>query len=116
MRRAIKAPHERAYYRVFAPAHTTLEQMVAVAGQRWAVEECFEMAKGECGWEEYEVRSWAGWHRHVTLALLAHAYLTVVRAQAAHTKKKQGGATAQRRVASADRARSTSPVMAACLA
>jgi len=82
MRRQIEAWRERAYYRVFAPADTTLEQMVAVAGKRWAVEECFETAKGECGLDEYEVRSWTGWHRHVTLSLLAHAYLTVTRSQA----------------------------------
>jgi SRSO17 transposase len=87
VRRQLKPPHERAYYRVFAPADTTLEQMVAVAGKRWAVEECFETAKGECGLDEYEVRSWTGWHRHVTLALLAHAYLTVVRARAADPKQ-----------------------------
>ena len=82
LRRQIGNRQERAYYRVFAPAETTLEQMVAVAGKRWAVEECFEMAKGECGLDEYEVRTWTGWHRHITLSLLAHAYLTVVRAQA----------------------------------
>jgi len=82
IRRQIGARYERAYYRVFAPAHTTLEEMVAVAGKRWAVEECFETAKGECGLDEYEVRNWTGWYRHITLALLAHAYLTVVRAQA----------------------------------
>jgi SRSO17 transposase len=82
IRRQIGARHERAYYRVFAPARTTLEEMVAVAGKRWAVEECFETAKGECGLDQYEVRSWTGWHRHITLSLLAHAYLTVVRAQA----------------------------------
>jgi hypothetical protein len=55
IRRAIQAPRERAYDRVFAPAGTTLEEMVAVAGKRWAVEECFEMAKGECGLDEYGV-------------------------------------------------------------
>jgi SRSO17 transposase len=82
IRRQIGARYERAYYRVFAPADTTLEEMVAVAGKRWAVEECFETAKGECGLDEYEVRSWTGWHRHITLSLLAHAYLTVTRAQA----------------------------------
>ena len=82
MRRPIGARYERAYYRVFAPADTTLEEMVAVAGKRWAVEECFETAKGECGLDEYEVRTWTGWYRHITLALLAHAYLTVVRARA----------------------------------
>ena len=82
MRRQIGARYERAYYRVFAPADTTLEEMVAVAGKRWAVEECFETAQGECGLDEYEVRNWTGWYRHITLSLLAHAYLTVVRAQA----------------------------------
>jgi hypothetical protein len=55
--------------------------MVQVAGTRWAVEECFETAKGEVGLDQYEVRSWSGWYRHITLTLLAHAYLTVVRAQ-----------------------------------
>ena len=82
IRRQIGAWRERAYYRVFAPARTTLDEMVAVVGKRWAVEECFETAKGECGLDQYEVRSWNGWHRHITLSLLAHAYLTVVRAQA----------------------------------
>ena len=81
VRRSLEDPKERAYYRVFAPVGTTLEAMVAVAGKRWAVEECFAAAKGECGLDEYEVRSWTGWHRHVTLSLLAHAYLTVVRAR-----------------------------------
>jgi SRSO17 transposase len=90
VRRSVENPQERAYYRVFAPAETRLEEMVAVAGKRWAVEECFAAAKGECGLDEYEVRSWTGWHRHVTLALLAHAYLTVVRAQTlGETPKKR---------------------------
>jgi SRSO17 transposase len=81
VRRSVENPPERADYRVFAPAETTLQEMVTVAGKRWAVEECFATAKGEVGLDQYEVRSWTGWHRHVTLALLAHAYLTVVRAQ-----------------------------------
>ena len=98
VRRHIQAPHQRAYYRVYAPAHTTLEQMVAVAGKRWAVEECFETAKSQCGLDEYEVRSWTGWHRHVTVALLAHAYLTVVQARAAYRgapKKSRRSSTRQ---------------------
>lgn len=90
VRRSVENPQERAYYRVFAPAGTTLEEMVAVAGKRWAVEECFAAVKGECGLDEYEVRNWTGWHRHITLSLLAHAYLTVVRAQAiGKTPKKR---------------------------
>jgi SRSO17 transposase len=117
VRRQIQAPHERAYYRVYAPADTTLAQMVAVAGKRWAVEECFETAKGQCGLDEYEVRSWVGWHRHVTLALLAHAYLTVVRAQAApgDASKKTGGA-GYRRADPTDGAGGASAVVAAPLA
>ena len=50
-----------------------------VAGTRWTIEACFEAAKGEVGLDQYEVRSWTGWHRHVTLAMLAHAYLAVLR-------------------------------------
>ena len=99
IRRQIGARYERAYYRVFAPADTTLEEMVAVAGKRWAVEECFETAKGECGLDEYEVRNWTGWHRHITLALFAHAYLTVVRAQAVRAdalKKRKRSASGKR--------------------
>jgi SRSO17 transposase len=82
VRRSVEDPQERAYYRVFAPAETSRQEMVAVAGKRWAVEECLATAKGEVGLDQYEVRNWTGWHRHITLSLLAHAYLTVVRAQA----------------------------------
>ena len=54
-----------------------------MAGTRWAVEECLAEAKGEVGLDHYEVRRWDGWHRHVTLCLLAHAVLAVTRAAAA---------------------------------
>ncbi len=81
VRRSVEDPKERAYSRVFAPAKTTLQEMVAVAGRRWAVEECLAAAKGEVGLDQYEVRSWTGWQRPIPLSLLAHAYLTVVRAQ-----------------------------------
>jgi SRSO17 transposase len=75
-----KGVYERAYYLALAPVGTPLEKLACVAGCRWAVEECFEQAKQECGLDEYEVRSWAGWHRHVTLSMLAHATLSVIRA------------------------------------
>jgi SRSO17 transposase len=52
-----------------------------VAGQRWQIEQCFETAKGECGLDHYEVRHWQGWYRHITLAMLAHAVLSVLRAR-----------------------------------
>ena len=54
------------------------------------MEECLEVAKGEVGLADYEVRRWDGWYRHVTLALLAQAYLTVVRARVSGVEK--GGA------------------------
>ncbi len=75
---------------MFAPrAGTDLQALVAAAGARWQIEGGFETAKGECGLDEYEVRTWAAWHRHITLALLAHAFLAVVRAQGA----KKGATT-----------------------
>ena len=81
-RRSIAKPTELAYYVCFGPAGTTLEELVRVAGTRWAIEECFEEAKGQVGLDQYEVRRWDGWYRHITLAMLAHAYLAVVRNQA----------------------------------
>jgi len=55
--------------------------VVAVAGRRWTIEESFEQAKGEVGLDHYEVRHWVGWYRHMTLTMLALAYLAVIRAQ-----------------------------------
>lgn len=81
VRRSLKNPNEIAYYRVFAPTECPLAQMVRVAGCRWTIEECFETAKGEVGLDQYEVRSWTGWYRHITLACLAHAFLSVMRAK-----------------------------------
>jgi SRSO17 transposase len=83
VRRSIADPTELAYYVCFCPAETPLAELVRVAGTRWAIEESFESAKGEVGLDHYEVRRWAGWYRHITLALLAHAFLTVTRTQAA---------------------------------
>ena len=69
------------YFLVFAKQTTTLAEMVSAIGSRWTVEQCFEVGKGEVGLADYEVRSWHGWYRHVTLALVAQAFLTVVRVQ-----------------------------------
>jgi SRSO17 transposase len=82
VRRNITDPTDLAYYVVFAPTGTTLQQLAEVAGTRWAIEESFETAKGEVGLDQYEVRSWTGWYRHITLSLWAHAFLTVTRALA----------------------------------
>ena len=87
VRRSIAKPGELAYYVCFGPESTTLEELVRVAGTRWTIEECFEEAKGEVGLDQYEVRKWDGWYRHITLAMLAHACLAVVRQQAS----EQGG-------------------------
>ncbi len=93
-RRSLAKPGELAYYLCFGPAETTLAELVRVAGTRWAIEECFEEAKGEVGLDQYEVRRWDGWHRHITLAMLAHAYLTVIKYQAMEQGEK-GAATAR---------------------
>ena len=82
VRRSIAKPGELAYCVCFGPVDTTLEELVRVAGTRWTIEECFEEAKGEVGLDQYEVRKWDGWYRHITLAMLAHACLAVVRRQA----------------------------------
>ena len=79
IRRSISQPDELAFYLTHATDGTALADLVQVAGTRWAIEACFEAAKGEVGLDQYEVRSWTGWHRHVTLAMLAHAYLAVLR-------------------------------------
>ncbi len=82
VRRKLDEPDELTFYLTHAPEGTALADLVRVAGSRWTIEACFEAAKGEVGLDQYEVRSWTGWHRHVTLAMLAHAYLAVVRAVA----------------------------------
>jgi SRSO17 transposase len=83
VRRDVDDPREVADFLCGGPPGTTIEKQVAVAGVRWAIEECFSLAKGDCGLDHYEVRSWTGWHRHVTLALFAHAPWTVIRSRAA---------------------------------
>jgi SRSO17 transposase len=81
IRRSLSDPSKRAYYRVSAPVATTLQEAVQVAGRRWSVEEGLEEAKGEVGLDQYEVRGYRAWYRHITLVLLAHAVLVVARAQ-----------------------------------
>ncbi len=66
---------EHAYYFCTAPPGATARDLAIAAGQRWAIETCFESCKQETGLDEYEVRSWDGWHRHVTLSMLAMAFL-----------------------------------------
>jgi len=82
IRRSRKDKTDCAYYVVFAPAETSLADLARVAGRRWTIEECFQSAKGEVGLDHCEARSWHGWNRHVTLAMLALAYLAGLRAKA----------------------------------
>src|SRR5262245_36833559 len=79
IRRSISDPSEMTGYVVFARAHTTLTELVRVAGTRWTVEESIQTAKGEVGLDHDEVRSFTGWYRHMTLALWASAFLSVIR-------------------------------------
>ena len=79
---------ELAHYLCFCPAQSSLADLVAVAGRRWAIEESFETAKGEVGLDQYQVRRYDAWYRHITLACWAHAFLTVTRAA---TDGEKGG-------------------------
>ncbi len=93
VRRSIEEQPEHAFYRFHAPTHkTTLEILVRVAGQRWQIEQAFQAAKGECGLDHYEVRHWQGWYRHITLAMLAHATLAILRARGEKNSRRPGAA------------------------
>jgi SRSO17 transposase len=92
VRRSIEDPNELSAYTVFAPEGTTLEELAKAAGSRWRVEIGFEEAKGEVGLAHYEVRSWHGWYRHITLALFAHAFLAAIRAEGIDIEASQKGA------------------------
>ena len=99
--RRSRSDGELAFYACYSPAATPLIGLVRVAGTRWAVEEGFEQAKGEVGLDHYEVRRWPGWYRHITLALLAHAFLAVTRAQATSPSAQRGTRRPERRARSA---------------
>jgi SRSO17 transposase len=90
-RRSLTDPSAISYYIASAGRETPLAELARVAGARWAVEESFETAKGEVGLDHYEVRSWAGWYRHITLAMLAHGYLSAMRAVGAETEAQKKG-------------------------
>jgi SRSO17 transposase len=82
---------ELAFYACFGPARTTLAELVRVAGIRWAVEECFQAAKGQVGLDHYQVRRYDAWYRHTTLALVAQAFLAAVRAHATTGARTSAG-------------------------
>jgi len=78
-RRSCSNPEQVTAYRAYAPAATTLAAQAVVVGTRWTVEESFQTAKSAVGLDQYEVRSWTGWYRHITLVLWAQAFLAVIR-------------------------------------
>jgi SRSO17 transposase len=89
VRRSLTNPDDLAYFFTSSPAGTTIQKLVKVAGSRWAIEECFEQAKQETGLDEYEVRSWHAWYRHITLSMFAHAMLVAIRHKANRSFKKR---------------------------
>ena len=81
IRRSI-ADGELAFFSTWCPAGTGIETLVKVEGHRWAIEDGFETAKNELGLDHNETRSWHGWHRHVSLVMLAFAMLAAIRCRA----------------------------------
>ena len=90
VRRSITDPEDLAYYVCFGAADTLMMELVRVAGTRWIIEDAFKEAKQEVGLDEYQVRRWTGWYRHITLALLVHAFLAVTRCYADAADAKGG--------------------------
>ncbi len=98
-RRSLTDPTDLAYYLAAAPAHTPLRELARIAGVRWAIEETFQTAKNEVGLDHYQVRRYPSWYRHITLAMLAHAFLTITRA-GTRPREKGGPGTSPPRSAS----------------
>ena len=82
VRRSLTDPGDLAYYLCHGPERTPLRELVRVAGARWAIEETFQTATGQVGLDQYQVRRYDSWYRHITLAMLAHAFLTITTADA----------------------------------
>ena len=92
IRRSLSTPDELAYCVVYAPRDwVSPEKLARVAGQCWKIEQGFQTAKGECGLDEYEVRRWGSWYRHITFSLLAHALLVAIRQATRQSQKKTKG-------------------------
>jgi len=91
-RRSISDPAEIAYYACYGPRRSSTADLAWIAGSRWHIEECFQQAKGEAGLDHYQVRSWRAWYAHITLSMLALAWLAASRAQA----EKRGSAPVTR--------------------
>ncbi|OUC06841.1 hypothetical protein RY27_18565 [Litorilinea aerophila] len=79
VRRSVSDPDDLAFYLSNAPAETDLLTLAQVASTRYTVEQCIEEGKGETGMDQYEVRHWHSWYRHITLSMMAHAWLASLR-------------------------------------
>jgi SRSO17 transposase len=110
-RRSVSQPDELAYYVSCAPHTIPLRQLAQVASTRYTVEQCIEEAKGETGFDRYEVRTWLSWYRHITLTMLAHAWLADRRSQpeAGRGEKSRTGAVDGTRGAAPARDRLAAP-------
>ena len=89
-RRSIADPEDLAYYACFSTGDVSLAELARVTGSRWIIEDVFKEAKQEVGLDQYEVRRWTGWYRHITLALLVHAFLAATRFYATEADAKGG--------------------------
>jgi SRSO17 transposase len=85
IRKCISKPDEIRAFACLYPEDASLDTLVSIAGTRWTVEQCFGEAKGEVGLDHYEVRSYAGWYKHITLSCWALALLTVLKMRATGT-------------------------------
>ena len=101
------ADGDLAYFTTWCPAGTSITALVSVEGHRWAIEDSFETAKNEFGLDHNETRSWHGWHRHVSLVMLAFAMMAAIRHQANQPipKKTKAQKTTNHRASSAGRSR-----------
>lgn len=84
IRRNLDEPTALKFYFSNAPATIALTELVRISGMRWPIEIIFEEAKGEVGFDHYELRSWLGWHHHMLLTSLAHHFLVRLRIRSAH--------------------------------
>jgi SRSO17 transposase len=81
-RRSLGDPGEIAYYACYGPRRSSTADLAWTAGSRWHVEKCIQQAKGEAGLDHYQVRTWRAWYAHVTLSMLALAWLAASKAEA----------------------------------
>ena len=93
VRRSISKPNQLAYYVCRSRTPVPVAELVRVAGSRWGVEETFQFAKNDTGLDHYQVRRYDAWYRHITLAMLAHAFLAVTATTAGKDDRPRTGSS-----------------------